>query len=53
LAKEAIKLAALLKTEILCNRPDYRITTDQERKWAVASDRMLRIDRRKSMTLPT
>jgi len=46
-SREAIKLAALLKSEILRNRSDYRITPQQERKWAITADRMLRIDKRK------
>jgi hypothetical protein len=46
-SREAIKLAALLKSEILRNKSDYRITPQQERKWAITADRMLRIDKRK------
>jgi hypothetical protein len=46
-AREAVKLAALLKAEILSNKPDYRITQHQERQWALIADRMLRIDKRK------
>jgi hypothetical protein len=46
-SREAVKLAALLKAEILSNKPDYRITQLQERKWTLAADRMLRIDKRK------
>jgi hypothetical protein len=45
---EACRLAALLKSEILRNKPDYRITSTQLRKWEVTADRMLRIDRRSS-----
>ena len=46
-SREATKLASLLKTEILRNKADYKITQAQERTWAVTADRMLRIDRRK------
>ena len=46
-AREAVKLAALLKAEILSNKPDYRITQHQERQWSLIADRMLRIDKRK------
>jgi hypothetical protein len=45
---EACRLAALLKSEILRNKPDYRITPAQLRKWEVTADRMLRIDGRAS-----
>src|SRR5712692_702632 len=45
-SKEASKLAALLKAEILRNKADYRITPAQERKWAVTAERMLRLDGR-------
>ena len=45
-SREANKLAELLKTEILRNKPDYRITQGQLRKWAQTADRMLRLDRR-------
>jgi hypothetical protein len=41
---EASKVAQLLKAEILRNRPDYRITAAQERQWAAAADRMIRLD---------
>lgn len=46
LSREACRLAALLKSEILRNKPDYRITALQLRKWELTADRMLRIDRR-------
>jgi hypothetical protein len=46
-SREAVKLADLLKSEILRNKSDYRITQQQERKWAITADRMLRIDKRK------
>jgi hypothetical protein len=45
-SQEASRLAALLKSEILRNKADYRITEQQERKWAVTADRMLRLDGR-------
>jgi hypothetical protein len=47
-SQEACRLAALLKSEILRNKPDYRITPAQLRKWEVTADRMLRIDGRAS-----
>jgi len=43
---EACRLSALLKTEILRNKPDYKVTTAQERNWDVTADRMLRLDGR-------
>jgi len=45
-SKEASKLAQLLKAEILRNKPDYRITPAQERKWVATADLMIRRDRR-------
>lgn len=45
-SQEACRLATLLKSEILSNKPDYRITPAQVRKWEVAADRMLRLDKR-------
>ena len=45
-SQEASRLAALLKSEILRNKPDFRITPAQVRKWEVTADRMLRLDRR-------
>jgi hypothetical protein len=45
-SKEAFMLAALLKAEILRNKPDCRITPQQERKWATTAQRMLDIDKR-------
>jgi hypothetical protein len=36
----------LLKSEILRNKADYRITPQQERAWAGTVDRMLRLDDR-------
>jgi hypothetical protein len=46
-SREAVRLAALLKAEILRNKPDFNFRLDQERSWAVAADRMLRLDHRK------
>jgi hypothetical protein len=46
-SREATRLALLLKTEILRNKADYKITQAQERSWAVTADRMLRLDGRK------
>jgi hypothetical protein len=43
----ACRLAALLKSEILRNKPDYRVTSKHERDWGLIADRMLRIDHRK------
>lgn len=47
-SQEGCRLAALLKSEILRNKPDYRITPAQLRKWGLSADRMLRIDGRTS-----
>jgi uncharacterized protein YdaU (DUF1376 family) len=46
-SREATGLALLLKSEILRNKVDYKITQAQERSWAVTADRMLRLDGRK------
>lgn len=43
---EAERLAELLRTEILHNKSDYRITQAHLRKWAVTADRMIRLDGR-------
>jgi hypothetical protein len=43
---DACRLATLLKSEILRNKADYRITPQQERKWSVTAQRMLDIDKR-------
>lgn len=40
------RLSALLKSEILRNKPDFKITQAQERKWALSADRMIRLDGR-------
>jgi hypothetical protein len=45
-SQEACRLAALLKSEILRNKADYRITPSQQRNWAVTAQRMLDIDKR-------
>ena len=45
-SKEASRLAALLKSEILRNKVDFKVTQSQERKWARTADRMLRLDNR-------
>jgi hypothetical protein len=45
-SQEACRLAALLKSEILRNKADYRVTTAQERKWSTTAQRMLDIDKR-------
>jgi uncharacterized protein YdaU (DUF1376 family) len=45
-SKEACQLAALLKSEILRNKADFKISQAQERKWAVTTERMLRLDGR-------
>jgi uncharacterized protein YdaU (DUF1376 family) len=45
-SQEACRLAALLKSEILRNKADSRVTPAQERKWSVAAQRMLNIDKR-------
>jgi len=46
-SREAVRLADLLKSEILRNKPDYRVTPQQERDWGITADRMLRLDQRK------
>jgi len=43
---EAERLAALLQSEILRNKPDYRIKQSQLRNWAGTADRMMRLDGR-------
>jgi hypothetical protein len=43
---QACRLVSLLKSEILRNKPDYRITPVQERNWAVTAQRMLDLDQR-------
>jgi hypothetical protein len=45
-SKEASRLAQLLKTEIRRNKPDFRITPAQERKWEQTADRMIQLDHR-------
>jgi hypothetical protein len=41
-----LRLAQLLKTEILRNKPDYRITPAKEWNWALTADRMVGLDGR-------
>ena len=43
---EAERLSQLLRTEILRNNANHKITSAQERKWVVTADRMLRLDNR-------
>lgn len=45
-SQEARRLAALLKSEILRNKPDFRVTQAQERNWSVSAQRMLDLDKR-------
>jgi hypothetical protein len=45
-SQEACRLAVLLKSEILRNKADFRVTPAQERNWSVAAQRMLDIDKR-------
>jgi hypothetical protein len=45
-SQHASTLAQLLKSEILRNKPDYRITPAQIRKWELTADRMLLRDGR-------
>ena len=45
-SQQACRLAALLKSEILRNKADYRTTPAQLRNWAITADRMLRLDQR-------
>ncbi len=40
------KLAALLKDEILRNKPDAKITSKQVANWSLIADRMIRLDKR-------
>jgi hypothetical protein len=47
-SQEACRLAALLKSEILRNKADFRVTPKQERNWAVTAQRMIDLDDRKS-----
>lgn len=44
---QAFKLAALLKSEILRNKPDYCMKPAKERNWAITAQRMLDLDKRK------
>jgi uncharacterized protein YdaU (DUF1376 family) len=45
-SKEASRLATLLKSEILRNNANHKITQAQEREWVITADRMLRLDNR-------
>jgi hypothetical protein len=45
-SREAHRLAALFKQEILRNKPDFNFRQEQERNWAVTVDQMLRLDGR-------
>jgi len=45
-SSKACQLATLLKSEILRNRPAFRITSHQEHKWAKTADLMLKVDKR-------
>jgi hypothetical protein len=45
-SKDACRLAILLKSEILRNNADHKITSAQERQWVITADRMLRLDGR-------
>lgn len=45
-SQQACRLAALLKSEILRNKRDSRITPSQVRKWEITAQRMLDIDQR-------
>lgn len=47
-SQEACRLAALLKSEILRNKGDFRVKPAQERNWSVTAQRMLEIDKRQS-----
>ena len=42
----ATRLATLLKSQILRNAPNFRMTASQERGWAKTVDRMMRLDHR-------
>src|SRR5205823_5189795 len=46
-SQAACWLAGLLRSEILRNKSDYRITSAEQRKWEVTAQRMLDIDKRK------
>jgi hypothetical protein len=45
-SQQASRLAQLLKSEILRNKPDFRIPPTQVRRWEVTADRMMQIDGR-------
>jgi hypothetical protein len=46
-SQNACRLAGLMRSEILRNKSDYRITSAEQRKWEVTAQRMLDIDKRK------
>ncbi len=50
-SQDACRLAALLKSEILKNKADYRVTPAQERRWATTAQRMLDIDKREPQAI--
>jgi hypothetical protein len=50
-SQEACRLSALLKTEILRNKADYRITPQQERNWSTTAQRMMDVDKRNAQTI--
>jgi len=45
-SQQACRLAALLKSEILRNKADFRVTLAHDRDWAVTAQRMLDLDKR-------
>jgi hypothetical protein len=45
-SREACQLAALLKSEIQRNKPDFRVTPAQERNWSAGAQRMIDLDKR-------
>ena len=46
LSPAGLRLATLLRSEILRNKPDARIDQNWERNWSSAADRMIRLDQR-------
>jgi hypothetical protein len=45
-SQDACRLAALLKSEILRNKADFRVTPAQERSWVATAQRMIDLDAR-------
>lgn len=45
-SKEACRLAALLRSEIQRNKPDFRVTPTQERNWSATAQWMIDLDKR-------